>query len=1235
MAGGQDMSPELAAQSGGKDREEKEPHPDESHMSPADRRRKSGAAAAATSMAGNKRGGAASTKKGKRGTGGGLSDEEDESSLSLPAIETTRTGKSASTDGKSTTDSGAHLPASMNLKAVLKQKKAAEAAAKEEEEKEKEMQKPWTGVTWTDVLQARQYLIQQSKNKKDQKDAHGHGPNAVASDTKNPVHQALNQSLAMQVAQHLLSQGVHISGSGPDRGRVTSHRKVAFNIYSLSEFQRSEYKMASEQAKWMQMYPKEEMSIKARPAGSANKPEAHKELPPPPTPIPNDQKKSSTKTRQLNLCRTDGRDNGQPQASAAVTAAATAGGLTYNTYVTCNGQYGYVRFLGRVPWASGLWVGMELVEKHPWACYGLGAWVDFYHETSSVALQTFEDGPDPRNPDKGKKDRARSAHGHGHGNDHASSQPHVPPPPQMMINTSIPRPMVLCAMLPPSKDSKKAAAESSKVVYTADDGGILQPLSASIFPFIDVVCFLRDGLHSCFDLGEYDPALLYMAPSDSVKRVAQKPKIDSKTLLQHKEQQSNPFAAVDELACSTPKKHEGNIDMLSRYLTVSDRETLDGDRNKARAIFRWICHNIRVDHTIPFGSKSMQDCLGIIRYRKANAEGFANLFHALCVAGGLACIRIRGVEKALNPRTDQVVRNKHCWNAIKVDGEWTFVDCVASCGQWVYSDAPTPTHAHAASKNGREQQPQHVVTFHQMFSDAYFCTPPSLFILEHFPTDSPDHFNKMLPSEYNNLQLLRSVVSAAEFERGLIPGRAFVEYHMRAAPFTYAIDCKQPSYQIELTAPSFILFDVDLKLKSHVVDLSQCSHIQYDGEQVTIFLIFPVPGEYVCRITCKPSWRELDIYDNCLSYRLTSHSGLVPLSQNKDVIIGFLQHKKINARDSRSQFNRHFTLLHPLSGHLIPKAPFMVQIKGPDIADSVVVACNGDWQRLNSASLGKTGVKMFEGTCIIQPRYELQIFYEMDKKFFLLYSYKANLTSFSNVYLANRPKSSSTQASQQQDLWHGKCVLGIEGRAFDASLSLDVPSCRFGRQTCTFILHVSTAWDIGVQLQEGWKNGTPLPDSSVLVEEMKNARSALMTQYRVTCTLPAAASIDDRPSTGSNRATSAGKNGSRPNPMNNDTSVVPAPSASPKSSSSSSSPDALDSASRKPGKDSNKLPISAGVEVEEPLKASTQFVLVVNARNSKQGGPMRYCMSYFLDVARTAPPVVVNQNTQQMQIEVM
>jgi hypothetical protein len=416
------------------------------------------------------------------------------------------------------------------------------------------------------------------------------------------------------------------------------------------------------------------------------------------------------------------------------------------------------------------------------------------------------------------------------------------------------------------------------------------------------------------------------------------------------------------------------------------------------------------------------------------------------------------------------------------------------------------------------------------------------------------------------------------------------------------------------------------------------THIQYEGENCTIFCIFPVPGEYVCRITCKPSWRELDIYDSCLTYRLTSHTGLVPLSSNKDVIIGFMQHRKINARDSRSLFNRHFTLLHPLSGHLIPKAPFIVQLKGPDIADSVIVACNGDWQRLSAQTLAKnglTGVKMFEGTCIIQPKYELQIFYEMDKKFHLLYFYKANLTSFSNVYL-EKDKGAVTAGynpALNQDLWHGKCVLGIEGRAFDANLSLDIPNCKFGKQVCTFLIHVSIAWDVAIQVQEGWKNGTPLPENQVLVEELKAFRTHLMTQYRVTVTLPATASLEPSP-----RSSAAAAKREVAELMSPSSGFAASIKAGMAANDAVSSPDAkrkADSAERK-RKESNKIPYTTGPDTDEAPVASTQFVVVINARNIKQGGPMRYCLSYYFDVARvgTSGAAASSGGAMPLQIEV-
>jgi hypothetical protein len=313
------------------------------------------------------------------------------------------------------------------------------------------------------------------------------------------------------------------------------------------------------------------------------------------------------------------------------------------------------------------------------------------------------------------------------------------------------------------------------------------------------------------------------------------------------------------------------------------------------------------------------------------------------------------------------------------------------------------------------------------------------------------------------------------------------------------------------------------------------------------------------------------------------------------------------------------------------------------------------------SSMAKAGVRMFEGTCIIQPRYELQIFYEMDKKFHLLFTYKANLTSLSNVYLDNAGSNTlsitpshaggggggggsgggGSHSSLTVDAWHGKCSIGLEGRVFDANLSLDLANCKYGRASCSFMIHCSVAWDMSVQMQHGWKNGQPLPENQLIVEEIKSTRTNVATQYRITFTLP------------QSMMPAGGAGGETP--------MITIDTAS------ASTPFGADRSRLKPSSSSLLLPppahvhrvsvidgvdnvfalslseLTAKIALEDAEKAAVQrkldnkiaytpaearalealnqinipqFVLVVNARNIKQGGPMRYCMSYYFDLSK-------------------
>jgi transglutaminase-like putative cysteine protease len=60
-----------------------------------------------------------------------------------------------------------------------------------------------------------------------------------------------------------------------------------------------------------------------------------------------------------------------------------------------------------------------------------------------------------------------------------------------------------------------------------------------------------------------------------------------------------------------------------------------------RAIFRWVCENVSFTFTAPASTAAI-----VLANRVANAEGFSNLYLALCETAGFDCIKIRGYGKS-------------------------------------------------------------------------------------------------------------------------------------------------------------------------------------------------------------------------------------------------------------------------------------------------------------------------------------------------------------------------------------------------------------------------------------------------------------------------------------------------------------------------------------------------------------------------------------------------------------
>lgn len=181
---------------------------------------------------------------------------------------------------------------------------------------------------------------------------------------------------------------------------------------------------------------------------------------------------------------------------------------------------------------------------------------------------------------------------------------------------------------------------------------------------------------------------------------------------------------------------EQSVDSLAKYLVGPARN----DREKVRAIFRWITDRIAYDVEAYFGQRRRDvSVAGVLQSRKAVCAGYANLFEALCTSAGLEAVVVIGDVKAFDSVPgDDAGTEMHAWNAIKLDGTWHLLDVTWASGIVVGKG------------------------FTKSLNESYYLPAPEQMILDHLPTDPA-------------WQLLQPPVSAEDFtkllklERGMRP----------------------------------------------------------------------------------------------------------------------------------------------------------------------------------------------------------------------------------------------------------------------------------------------------------------------------------------------------------------------------------------------------------------------------------------------------------------------------------
>jgi len=182
------------------------------------------------------------------------------------------------------------------------------------------------------------------------------------------------------------------------------------------------------------------------------------------------------------------------------------------------------------------------------------------------------------------------------------------------------------------------------------------------------------------------------------------------------------FYAIDSKVGSIPVT---KADELAKQLASLGKT----DREKVRAIFRWITEHIDYN-VMPLGQrrnipkqfyKEPEDssvalpplneriAAKVLNTSVAFCEGYSRLFKTLCDHAGIKAEVIYGYARTNNNRRFAV---NHTWNSVYIDSSWYLLDVTWASGVVTY---------------GNE--------YIRQYNDFYFLTSPDEFIRDHYPED--------------------------------------------------------------------------------------------------------------------------------------------------------------------------------------------------------------------------------------------------------------------------------------------------------------------------------------------------------------------------------------------------------------------------------------------------------------------------------------------------------------------
>jgi hypothetical protein len=506
------------------------------------------------------------------------------------------------------------------------------------------------------------------------------------------------------------------------------------------------------------------------------------------------------------------------------------------------------------------------------------------------------------------------------------------------------------------------------------------------------------------------------------------------------------YEAVDNYAINAPKQKTTSIPLLAGYLVKqnphcnnSAHSAQHNSTAKIRSIYRWICEHIgysTVAGVTDFLGNLLTDPGQILTRRRANAQGFANLFCALAEYCAMDCLVVGGVARGagwskIGQKVDFSQPN-HWWNVVRLENQWITIDCCWSSG---YSNNNSANIIYNPTIKGETAQNNPPPKFTKHFSNAYFKCPPNLFILQHFPLTATNTRGKLLGKSADfaqnpvNLQLLglEKSITKQQFDEQLHIDRAYIEFSLQTLqPLnSSSVNCSTPTYSLIFTAPQSLEFNILLEhpqltaaqsKAGYKLCAEQCYNLIFHSipddlinHKVEIQFIFPYRGVYYTQLQCKRAGSSQLHWEDVLQCKLNAQSGVYDIRKDQwsSVFVGFLQqNKNFGNNSSNSGISAHhpnnFQIIKPNSGVFDLGNLTKLSISTPNSVVRVVAANNGNWIELreanNSSSSGYNGKStLFEGEIKLNKFPDLQIFAKFKgESFNLIYSFGLSSNSLGN-----------------------------------------------------------------------------------------------------------------------------------------------------------------------------------------------------------------------------------------------